>query len=73
MREQELNARMLTGDGGDLVVELFDPGGQPREQLEVIIAAPCGMRRQRQRLQSGETPLGPQRGAQSNRWFRAIA
>lgn len=55
MREQELNARMLTGDGGDLVVELSDPGGQTREQLEVIIAAPCGMRRQRQRLQSGET------------------
>jgi len=60
MRQQQTRPWVGIGRGGDAIVQFVDPGGQPGEQLEIIVAASCRVRGQGQGVQLGQAALGPQ-------------
>jgi hypothetical protein len=64
MRQQEPSPRVSIRTGGDAIVQVVDPGGQPGEQLKAVVAAPCDVRGEGQGLQLGKPALGPQSRAE---------
>jgi hypothetical protein len=64
MGQQEARARVGGSTGGDAIVQGVDPSRQPGKQLEIVVAAPCRVRGERQGPQLGKAALGPQGGAE---------
>jgi len=60
MRQQQTRPWVGIGRGGDAIVQFVDPGGQPGEQFEIIVAASCRVRGQGEGVQLGQAALGPQ-------------
>src|SRR4030095_4091435 len=61
MREQSSRARIRFYGRRELLVELVDAAGDPREQLQAVVTPASGVRRQGQASELGEAPPRPQR------------
>ena len=64
MRKQASSARICVDDPGNLLVELVDTAGHPRQQLQTLITPAPGVRRQREGAELREATLRPQRRAE---------
>ena len=63
MGKQQARARIVGHHVGDLVVELIDPTGDPRQQLQAIVASAPGVRGEVEGAELGQPTLAPQFGA----------
>src|SRR5262249_29003581 len=64
VREQQGGSRIGSSGRSDLSIEIVDPGGQPHEQIEVVVATARGVTGKDEAFEGGASTLRPQLGAE---------